>query len=94
MVSVVVVGESGGGGGRLHLTQEAAPDHVALLLCPEHTAVQEEDGSAGAAAGLHAGPGVCRHSHSRSRTCTARWVDSSPHDVDRTVDDVDHTDSY
>lgn len=51
---------SRGGGGRLHLPQEAAPDHDALLLLPQHPAVQEEDGSAGAAAGLHAGTGTCK----------------------------------
>lgn len=53
--------EGGGCGGRLHLPQETAPDHDALLLLAEHTTVQEEDGSAGAAAGLHAGPGTHTH---------------------------------
>lgn len=52
---------SRGGGGRLHLPQEAAPDHDALLLLSQHPAVQEEDGSAGATAGLHAGAGTCKH---------------------------------
>lgn len=50
-------GAGGGGGGRLHVAEEAAPDHDALLLLPEHAAVQEEDGSAGAAPRLHASSG-------------------------------------
>ncbi|CAF96165.1 unnamed protein product [Tetraodon nigroviridis] len=49
-------GTSRGRGGRLHLPQEAAPDHDALLLLAQHAAIQEEDGPAGAPAGIHAGP--------------------------------------
>lgn len=56
MFAAAVAGR--GGGGRLHLAQEAASDHDALLLLSQHPAVQEEDGSAGATAGLHAGAGT------------------------------------
>lgn len=58
-----VTGAGRGCGGRLHLPQETAPDHDALLLLTEHTTVQEENSSAGATTGIHAGPGTHTYTH-------------------------------
>ncbi len=54
---VFTAGEEWSDGGRLHVQEETARDHNALLRIAQHAAVQEEDRSAGAAAGIHAGAG-------------------------------------
>ncbi len=50
-------GEEWSDGERLHVQEKTARDHNVLLHITQHAAVQEEDRSAGAAAGIHAGAG-------------------------------------
>lgn len=54
----ITAGEEWSDGGRVHVQEKTTRDYNALLCVTQHAAVQEENRTAGATTGIHAGAGV------------------------------------